>query len=260
MDSEYTFEELVAIMARLRAPDGCPWDREQTHETLKSYLIEESHEVLDAIDDGSDSGLCEELGDVLLQIVFHGQIAEEEGRFSTSDIVNTLSRKLVRRHPHVFGDVEVSGSAEVLANWESIKSEEKKDSGEDPSVLDGVPRSLPGLLRAQRTQEKAAKVGFEWSDQDEVNGKLKEEVEEFLDVLRSEDRARQEEELGDILFSIVNVARFLGLQPEEALKKTVEKFTTRFGYIEKELRKCGKDPQGASIEEMDALWEESKNR
>ena len=253
------FDRLVEIMSRLRAPEGCPWDLKQDHETLKSYLIEEAYEVLDAIDGGDDREICEELGDVLLQIVFHAQIAREGGRFTMEDVAASISDKLVRRHPHVFGDTSVENADEVLVNWEAIKSREHEEKGREPSVLEGLSRHLPALLRARRTQERAAKVGFRWDHSGDVVQKAREEVEEFLAAREEDDAARLEEELGDLLFSLVNVASYFRVCPEEALRKTIGKFHARFHFIEVELRKVGKTPQTASIEEMDHLWERSKH-
>ncbi|MDA0746347.1 MAG: nucleoside triphosphate pyrophosphohydrolase, partial [bacterium] len=203
------FERLVEIMARLRGPGGCPWDQEQTHQSLKPYLIEEAYELLDAIDAEDDVDIREELGDVLLQVVFHSQLASENKQFTIEEVAETICSKLVRRHPHVFGDVSVAGTADVLKNWEAIKSREKEERGQDASVLSGVPRHLPGLLRALRMQEKAAKVGFDWKHTEEVAGKVREEVEEFLEAHSENDAKKMEEELGDLLFSLVNLARFL---------------------------------------------------
>ncbi len=252
------FDRLMEIMSRLRGPGGCPWDLKQDHETLKSYLIEEAYEVLDAIDCRDDRELCEELGDVLLQIVFHAQIADEEDRFTMEDVAASISEKLVRRHPHVFGDTSVESADEVLVNWEAIKSREHQEKGLEPSVLEGLSRHLPALLRARRTQERAAKVGFRWDHSEDVIQKAREEVEEFLEARQEGDTARLEEELGDLLFSLVNVASYFRVCPEEALRKTIGKFHTRFRFIEVELGKAGKTPQTASIEEMDRLWEQSK--
>ncbi|MDE2890223.1 MAG: nucleoside triphosphate pyrophosphohydrolase [Gemmatimonadota bacterium] len=251
-------DRLVKLMARLRGPDGCPWDREQTHQSLKPYLIEETYEALDAIDSGDDDGLRDELGDVLLQIVFHAQLAREEGRFTLEEVAASTSEKLIRRHPHVFGDASANTPGQVVENWEAIKSREKREKGQGPSILAGIPRQLPALLRARRVQERAARSGFDWKHAEEVVDKVREEVGEFLEARRDADEEGIEEELGDVLFSLVNLARFLRVCPEEALRKTVGKFESRFGYIEQELERQGKCPQGASLEEMDRLWEASK--
>jgi tetrapyrrole methylase family protein / MazG family protein len=255
------FERLVDIMRRLRAPDGCPWDREQTHETLKPYLIEEAYEVLDAIEAGDDRALAEELGDVLLQVVFHAQVASEDDRFGVNDVAKAIADKLVRRHPHVFGDVEADTPEKVLKNWDAIKKEEKAEKGEaDKGLLDDVPRHLPALLRAENLQRKAARVGFDWEKLEEVTAKAREEVTEFIETIeQKESESRVIEELGDLLFSIVNVARFIGISPEEALSRTNRKFVTRFRYIESKLAASGSSPAEASLEQMDLFWEEAKS-
>lgn len=253
-----SIDELAAIMRRLLAPGGCPWDREQTHQSLKPYLIEEAYEVIDAIDSGSDEHLAEELGDVLLQVVFHAAIAERDGRFTLDDVTRGISEKLKRRHPHVFGDVTVDGTGEVLKNWEEIKRREKREKRDDGSVLDGLPRSLPALIRARRIQEKVSRVGFDWPRTEEVLMKVEEELCELKEASLQNDRDAIEEELGDLLFSVANLARFVSLCPEDALRKTIDKFQRRFQYIERELPKHGKKLGEASLEEMDALWEEVK--
>ena len=254
------FERLVEIMRLLRAPDGCPWDREQTHETLKPYLIEESYEVLDAIDDGSDTELTQELGDVLLQVVFHAQIASEGSRFDVEDVSRVIVEKLERRHPHVFGDVQADTPETVLENWETIKKAEKQEKGGHPKgLLDDVPRHLPALLRAENLQKKAARVGFDWEKLEEVTAKAKEEVAEFIETLDGEGPPeRVREELGDLLFSIVNVARFVGVSPEDALPRTNQKFISRFQYIERKLEEQGTSPAETTLEQMDVLWDQAK--
>ena len=255
------FKRLVEIMAQLRAPDGCPWDREQTHETLKPYLIEEAYEVLDAIDDGTDADLASELGDVLLQVVFHAQVASEEGRFDVEEVARAISDKLERRHPHVFGDVEADTPEKVLKNWDAIKRDEKADKGQvRKGLLDDVPRQLPALLRAENLQKKAARVGFDWERLEEVADKAREEVTEFIETLAHPDRPeRIKEEFGDLLFAIVNVARFVGVSPEDALTHTNRKFVTRFQHIEKRLEEDGRTPEDATLEEMDRFWDEAKS-
>jgi len=247
-------------MGQLRAPDGCPWDKKQTHETLKPYLIEESYEVLDAIDSGDDTELTDELGDVLLQVVFHAQLASETGRFTVDDVARAISDKLERRYPHVFGDVQADDAATVVKNWEAIKAQEKENKGSKPSShLNGVARHLPALLRAEKIQKKAARVGFDWDKLEDVTAKAREEVAEFADTLESsETLTRVEEELGDLLFSLVNVARFVGVCPEEALTKTNQKFISRFEYIEEKLAEQGLTPDEATLEQMDGFWEEAK--
>jgi len=251
------FEAFKEIMARLRARDGCPWDKEQTHQTLKAYLVEEAYEVIEAIDRKDDQALKEELGDLLLQIVFHARIAEEEGRFGMEEVLESTIEKLKRRHPHVFGEVEVEDSQEVLANWEKIKKAERTGGGHE-SVLDGVPAHLPALLKARRVQEKASRVGFDWDTLDGMLAKVEEELAEFRRAYAGRDSAKVEEELGDILFSLVNVARFVEACPEDALRRTIDRFSTRFKYIESALSEQGVDLKRATFEEMDALWEKAK--
>ena len=253
-----SFEELVRIMKLLQAPGGCPWDREQTHDSLKPYLIEEAYEAIEAIDSGSDDRLAEELGDVLLQVVFHAEIADREGRFTIEDVIQDIIDKLKRRHPHVFGEAVAEDSAQVIKNWEEIKRREKREKKEGGSVLDGLPRDLPALIKARRIQEKVSRVGFDWARTDEVMMKVEEELKELKEASRRNCRAEMEEELGDLLFAVANLARFVSLCPEDALRKTIDKFQRRFRYIERELPKRGKKLGEASLEEMDALWEEVK--
>ena len=253
-----SFEKLVAVMKTLHDPGGCPWDREQTHNSLKPYLIEEAYEVLEAIDSGSDEQLKEELGDVLLQVVFHAEIAQREGRFDIEDIIEVLIDKLKRRHPHVFGDTSVDGSKTVLRNWEAIKRREKRSKKKEGSVLDGLPKSLPALIKARRIQEKVSRFGFDWERTEEVMLKVEEELGELKIANASQDMNAVEEELGDLLFAVANLARFVSVCPEDALKKTIDKFQKRFQYIERELPKRGKKLGEASLEEMDELWEEVK--
>ncbi len=230
------FERLVEIMARLRAPGGCPWDREQTFDSIKPYTLEETYEVLDAIDKRDWRGLAEELGDLMLQVVFYAQMAADEGRFGIDDSLDAICRKLVRRHPHVFGDAEAKTAGDVKLRWDAIKNEEKKERGEAPkTLLAGVPRSLPALVEAQQIASKAAGVGFDWENVDQVLGKLDEEVAELHEARESGDAAAMEDELGDMLFVIVNIARFLHVDPEQALRKTNAKFRRRFTHVEEQL-------------------------
>lgn len=246
---------LVEVMKRLRSEHGCPWDREQTHETLKPYLLEEAYEVLNAIDSKDDTHLMEELGDLLLQIVFHAQLAAEEGRFTIDDVARSIVNKLVRRHPHVFSDVKVKNAQEVLKNWEQIKKDEGKKS-----VLDGIPEHLPALLKARRVQEKAKRVGFDWDSVDGVVEKLVEEIKELIEAVGKGKVQDAEEEFGDILFSLVNISRFLGIDAEDSLRKTINKFMKRFYYIEEKVKKKGNKPLGDyTLKELDGLWEEAKN-
>jgi MazG family protein len=263
------FEKLVAVQARLRAPDGCPWDREQTHQTLRTYLIEEAYEVLEALDSGDDAKFAEEMGDLLLQIVFHSQIAKEEGRFSVSEVIREIHDKMVRRHPHVFGDIRAKDSAEVLRNWEQIKADErrlKEQSGKtvankratEPSLLDGVSRALPATLEGFQLTRKAARIGFDWEDAGGVIQKLAEETEELKKALTSEDEKRIEEELGDLLFAAINLSRFLKTDPEIVLKKANAKFSRRFRAMEKAARGSGREFKELPREEMEALWDATK--
>jgi tetrapyrrole methylase family protein / MazG family protein len=254
------FVELVEIMARLRGENGCPWDREQTSESIKPYLVEETYEVLEAIDEQDPAKLKEELGDLMLQIVFHARMAEEAGAFSIGDVLASINDKLVRRHPHVFGDVKAETAQEVLFNWEQIKQTERRQATGDASLLDGVPRELPALLRAHRLQEKASRVGFDWQEAQEVFRKVEEELDELRAAMQGQAADRVEAELGDLLFALVNLSRFLAVNPEEALRKTIARFIARFRYIEEELARRGRSLRQASLEEMDALWAEAKAR
>ncbi|WP_277057656.1 nucleoside triphosphate pyrophosphohydrolase [Trichlorobacter lovleyi] len=252
------FNQIMSIMRRLRAPGGCPWDAEQSHESLKRYLLEESYEVLEAIDSGSDELLKEELGDLLLQPVFHAAIAEERGAFTIEDVLASLSDKLIRRHPHVFGDQVITDSEAQVANWEKIKKAEKGE--ERRSALSGIPPHLPALMKAQKITEKASRVGFDWEHVDQVMAKVLEELHEFEEAMEQGRQDRMEAELGDLLFAIVNLGRFLALDPEEALRKTIARFQNRFSYIEERLHVNERHLQDASLDEMEALWVEAKSR
>ena len=243
-------------MKTLRSDKGCPWDREQTHESLRPYLIEEAYEVLDAIDAKDDNELKIELGDLLLQVVFHAQLAHEEGLFSIDDVSSAVSEKLIRRHPHVFGDAKADTSDQVLTNWEKIKQSEKGPGKK--SVLDGLPSHLPALLKAFRIQEKVARVNFDWQDIKAVFGKIREEISELEEAHDSTDQAAQEEEFGDLLFSLVNLARHLKVTPEDALRFTNEKFIRRFNYIEEKMSLTGESMDDATLEQLDLLWDEAK--
>ena len=246
-------------MARLRAPGGCPWDREQDHKSLKPYLIEESYEVLDAIDSEDDSKLSEELGDLLAQVVMHSQLASERGSFDLERVAEKISHKLIVRHPHVFGDKKDLTSREVLHNWEIIKSERAEN--DNYSILQGVPASMPALLKAYRVQEKVGRYGFDWDDIKDVLDKLKEECSELETALENKDeKDKLEDEFGDLIFSLVNLGRHLDIRAEEALNRTVMKFMRRFSYIEDQLRARGKSVAESDLEEMDELWEESKKK
>ena len=248
-----SFPELVAIVRRLRKE--CPWDSQQTHESIRHHLIEETYEIVESIDQADWKALCEELGDVLLHVVLHSIIAEETNEFRLDDVIEGISAKLVRRHPHVFGDVNVSGAEEVKQNWEKLKMSEGRQSH-----LDGVPKELPALLRAHRLQERAAKVGFDWEHGSDVWKKVEEELREFQSALHSENREKASEEFGDLLFSLVNYARFIKINPEMSLRKTSDKFIQRFQYIERRLKEQDKDIHAVSLAEMDALWDEAKNK
>ncbi len=251
-----TIEALTGIMERLRAPEGCPWDREQTHATLKPYLIEEAYEVAEAVDSGDLEHLCDELGDVLLQVAFHAQIARESGGFAFGDVIAGIVEKMIRRHPHVFATTQVANSAEVLTNWDKIKAGE--NGARRTSVLDGVPAHFPALMKANKLQAKAAKVGFDWDSIDGALAKLQEETAELLEALAQADQAKVAEELGDLLFAAVNVARFAGVEPETALLRTAAKFTERFRHIEVSAAAAGKVLSRMTLPEMDALWDEAK--
>jgi tetrapyrrole methylase family protein / MazG family protein len=262
------FAKLVAVMARLRAPGGCPWDREQTHATLRTYLIEEAYEVLDALDSTDDVKFAEELGDLLLQVLFHAQIASEEGRFGISEVIREIYEKMIRRHPHVFGEKRAKDAAEVLRNWEIIKKQERlAKSGASAtealpeSILDGVPRSLPALLEGFQLTRKAARIGFDWDSVDGIFDKLNEEVAELRRALdNQESPARMEAELGDILFVVVNLARFLKLDPEIAMKKASAKFSRRFREMEHLARQQGTTLAEIPRAQMEPLWDQSKLR
>jgi tetrapyrrole methylase family protein/MazG family protein len=249
------FERLVAIMARLRAPGGCPWDREQSFDTIKPYLLEETYEVMDAIDARDWKALSEELGDLLLQPVFFAQMAAEAGHFDIADALEAINSKLVRRHPHVFGDGAARTADDVKKRWDEIKAEEKpRLEGKAKGLLTGVPRSLPALVEAQQIASRAAGAGFDWVNIGQVFDKLDEEIEE----LKTAEGDEVEGEVGDLLFVIVNLARFLKVDPEQALRRTNAKFRRRFGHVEEELAAKGRTPQESTIEEMEELWQDAK--
>ncbi len=253
----YNYNDLLKIMTMLRAPNGCPWDREQDHKSLKRYLIEESYEVLEAIDEESPSKLCDELGDLLLQVVFHSQIAKENGQFDFGDVIHGVSAKMVNRHRHVFGDEEAETSDDVMTIWEKVKKEEKGLKTQT-QVLKEVPGNLPALMRSFKVQQKAAQVGFDWDDIKDAMLKVKEEFAELEQACQNENKANIEEELGDLLFAVVNVARFLKVQPELALTATVNKFIRRFEFVETRASEKGKKLDDMSLSEMDILWDQSK--
>ena len=251
-----SLDELVALMARLRGPDGCPWDRKQSLESLKPFIVEESYEVVDAIDRKDRAALAEELGDFLLQAVFVAEIAQEEGSFDIYDVVTAIHDKLVRRHPHVFGDVEAKDAEQVLVNWEKLKNEERKAANK--SVLAGVPQSLPALLKASRLTEKAARVGFDWRRTEDVFDKIDEEIGELRDAIEGKNPQNIHDEIGDLLFSIANIARKLDVSPEEALQSANRKFMRRFEAMERSVRSEGRNLDQLTLEQMDALWDEAK--
>lgn len=260
---KYSFDDLVAIMARLRGPKGCPWDRKQNHQTLLPYLIEETYEVVDTLQRRDYRALREELGDLLLQIVFHAQLARERRRFDIDDVSDVICRKLISRHPHVFGGVTARTADEVLHNWEKIKLAEKTNGRKSGGVLSGIPRSLPALLQAYRVQEKTASFGFDWDNPAPVLDKVNEEVGELRRSLKQRGASRKREvehELGDLLFALVNLARHLKVDPETALARSNKRFMKRFGYIERNLPRRGKKLGEASLAEMDELWEEAKRK
>ena len=261
-----SFDELVSIMARLRAPGGCPWDREQTYASLSQYLLEEAYETFDAIHEadatGDTTNLREELGDLLLQVVFHSTIGTERGEFTIDDVAAGVARKLVLRHPHVFGDAKLERAEDVLDNWDTLKANERAASGkkekELDSILDEVPIHFPALLEGLKLTKKAAKVGFDWREVGQIFAKLDEEVAELKTAIDNEDSQNVEEEIGDLLFVIVNLARKLDIEPETALKRVNRKFRQRFRFIETELRSAGKKPEESDLSEMDSLWNAAK--
>lgn len=258
--AEALFGRLVAVMERLRGEGGCPWDREQTRESLKPYVVEEAYEVLEAIDEGDAAKLREELGDLLLQVVFQAQVAREAGEFTIGQVAQAIVEKLVRRHPHVFGDASAASAQEVLHRWEAIKRAERQGGDRRPSALDGVPRDLPALLRAHRLQEKASRVGFDWDDTAGLLHKLDEEMAEFRAACANGGGPQAAAELGDLLFTLVNVSRFLSVNPEEALRGTIGRFIHRFHYLEDQMHRAGLPMGPETREEMERLWTESKAR
>ena len=258
-------EKLIALVAQLRGENGCPWDREQTRETLKPMLIEEAFEVLDALDASDSDNLKEELGDLLFQVVFHAQIAREKREFDLGDVIDRSHEKMTRRHPHIFGNTDLKTSEEVLKNWEDIKAAEKgvtSPSSPDStrSLLDGVPKKIPALYRALQMTAKASRVGFDWPSLDGILVKLEEEVAELKDAQACANQERIADEMGDLLFVAVNIARFLGVDPETALERSNRKFERRFRHIETAVKQQGRELKDASLEEMDDLWDEAKNK
>jgi tetrapyrrole methylase family protein / MazG family protein len=262
-DAGRLFDDFVQLIARLRAPGGCPWDREQTHASVKPMTIEEAYEVAEAIDEGDDEALAGELGDLLLQVVFHADIAKDRGAFGIDSVVRRVSEKMIRRHPHVFGDETAHTSGEVLRNWEALKQAERAAQGKtepNPSLLDGVSKGLPAIMEAFQMTTKASRVGFDWPDAAGVEAKLDEEVRELREAtsIQPADPSAVQGEIGDLLFVVVNLARLRGIDPESALKGANRKFRRRFRHIEDRLREGGRGPADSNLEEMDALWDEAK--
>jgi len=257
LKEKYDFGDLVEIMKVLRSEKGCPWDKEQDHQTLKKYLIEETYEVLEVIDLNDKKRMCEELGDLLLQIVFHAQIANEAGDFDIQDVITGICRKMILRHPHVFGQASASTSDEVLQNWEEIKKKEKGIESQT-QVLRDVPANLPALMRSYKVQQKAAQVGFDWDNIEDVIKKVEEEINELKEVYTSKNVSRITDEVGDVFFAMVNLSRFLKIQPELALTGTINKFIKRFEFMEKESKKEGKKLEEMTLSEMDELWNKAK--
>jgi tetrapyrrole methylase family protein/MazG family protein len=258
LGADTSLEAFQEIVAHLRAPNGCPWDREQTHASLRTNLLEETYEALEALDADDPAGMVEEFGDLMLQVVLHAQIASENGEFTMADILQGIIRKIIRRHPHVFGDLKVDGVSGVLQNWEKLKAAERKANGQDHSkgVLDGLPRSLPALSQAQEFQDRAARVGFDWNDIQPVIDKVFEELEEVRSALTPEER---EKELGDLLFALVNFVRWYKVDAETALRTTNLRWRKRFTHLEQRARQQGHSLQEMTLAEMDVLWEEAKN-
>ena len=258
-ENKKDFNDLVEIIDKLRGEDGCPWDMEQTHESIKNELLEEAYEVVDAINNDDIDSMIEELGDVLLHVVFHSSIGKDDGYFNIYDVISTICNKMIYRHPHVFGDKNVSGSKEVLKNWEELKKQEKNfDTITDE--MNAIAKALPSLTRAHKVQKKAAKVGFDWDKVEEAASKVEEELKEVLEVYKSEDKDKIKGEVGDLIFACVNVARLLNINEEEAVNITIQKFINRFSFIEKEAIKMNRNLKEMTLEEMDLLWEKAKNR
>jgi tetrapyrrole methylase family protein/MazG family protein len=252
-----SFESFAEIVAHLRAPNGCPWDREQTHESLRKHLLEESYEAISAIDSGNFADMREEFGDLLLQIVLQSQIANEEEQFNVNQVIQGIHSKIVRRHPHVFGDLELEGVDGVLANWEKLKEKERGEKKEEKGLLDGVPLALPALSQAQEYQDRAARVGFDWADMEGVLDKVREEIEE---IKNAETDFELASEIGDLLFALVNVARWKHVDAESALRGTNMKFKKRFAYVEQGAKRQGRGLSSLSLDEMESLWQEAKKK
>lgn len=257
--NEGKLQELVNIMKALRAPDGCPWDKVQTHKTLKKCSMEECAELMDAIEEENDPGICEELGDLLMHIVFHSVIAEEQGAFTLDDVIQGICAKMIRRHPHVFGEAKAKDASDVVKLWESVKKQEHKDDRK--SLMDGIPYHCPALLQAEKMQKKAAKVGFDWSSQQQILAKIEEELNEVREAMSAQEEDHVDEELGDLLFAVTNLVRFRKrASAEELLAAANRKFAKRFRYVESALEEKGKTLEGSCLEEMDSLWNEAKKK
>jgi tetrapyrrole methylase family protein/MazG family protein len=250
-------KKLIDIMSALRSEKGCPWDKEQTRDSLKPFLLEETYEVLEALDEGDSEKIKEELGDLLFQIVFHCQLAKEKNEFDMSDVIEEISRKMLNRHPHVFGKKKFKNKEHFRKYWDE---EKKREGKKRESILEGVPKALPSLLRAHKLQKKAARVGFDWKKTEDVFEKLEEEVEEFKQALKKKKQPEIEDELGDIFFMLVNISRFVGVNPEDALRKTISKFISRFRYIEMKAADKKRNLSDMTLKEMDKLWDEAKDR
>lgn len=249
----------IDVVKKLRAPDGCPWDREQTHKSLKPYLIEETYEAIEAIDDEDSAEICEELGDIFLHIVMHGVMGEEDGDFTLEEVIRTIKEKMIRRHPHVFDEIIVNSVGDVWKNWDEIKKKENQKKNKSESILDNVPISLPGLARAEKIQKRAARIGFDWDDVAGAWSKIHEELEEIDEAIKEDDKDKLTEELGDLLFSVVNVSRKLEIDPEEALRFSSNKFMKRFKHIEQKVAEQGKKIKDCDFEELDDYWNQAKN-
>lgn len=249
-------EELIKTVGKLRSPDGCPWDKEQTHTTLKRYLIEETYEAIDAIDSGDPKAIMEELGDVLLQVVLHAQIASETNSFNIDDIAKCINEKMISRHPHVFGDITVKNTEEVLVNWEALK---KKEKPERKDIFDGIPNSLPALLKANKVSKKVAKEGFDWESDSDLWNALEKELKEFKEVAELKDKEKQTEELGDLLFMIVNLARWYKIDPEETLNNGTKKFIKRYNKVKEKVSAEKKDIKDLSAKDLNKLWDKVKS-
>ncbi|MAN24020.1 MAG: nucleoside triphosphate pyrophosphohydrolase [Gemmatimonadetes bacterium] len=259
MSNHTFFNQLVKLMKQLRSEDGCPWDIEQTHHSLRPYLMEECYETLEAIDSKNYKELVNELGDVLLQVVFHSQIAAENNKFDIEDVCKSIVEKLIRRHPHVFGNTPVEGKQQVIENWDAIKREEKKQEGHDKlSLLDGIPKNMPALMRSHRLQQRASKEGFDWTNLDDPLEKLNEECNELIESCRNKSIEHMEDELGDVLFSIVNIARFLEIDAEQSLRMSANKFERRFRAIEQKLREQKLEMENLDLQSLDEMWNEVK--